>query len=220
MYPLSWRRAVKMGRLVLILAAAVLVCAHAFPAEGDRLKSGPQAGDNLPGPFYPLVAHSGEPGVVGKRIDFSEKYGQSPVVLVFAREITNPLTTLVKKLDAEVAKRKSAKLRAIVVILSDDYALETSLKDYGKKKAIKHVNLAIMEPDSARPYKVSKEADVTVVMYKRRKVEANHAFKKGELNENAVRRILADVPKVTSQRGDGPDKARAERLGSDMDRES
>ena len=75
-----------------------------------------------------------------------------------------------------------------------------SLKDYGKKKAIKHVNLAIMEPDGARPYKLSKEADVTVVMYKRKKVEANHAFKKGELNEKGVETILADVPKITSDK--------------------
>ena len=183
-------------KLVFVVTLAFVVGGDAITAEKGALKSGPQAGDNLPGPFYPLVAHSGEPDLVGKKIDFSEKYGQSPVVLVFAREITNPLTTLVKKLDAEVAKRKSAKLRAIVVSLSDDYALEMSLKDYGKKKAIKHVNLAIMEPDGARPYKLSKEADVTVVMYKRKKVEANHAFKKGELNEKGVETILADVPKI------------------------
>jgi len=197
---LFWRRAVMMRQLFFVLALAFVLCGQAGTAEKGALKSGPQAGDNLPGPFYPLVAHSGEPDLVGKKIDFSEKYGQSPVVLVFAREITNPLTTLVKKLDAEVAKRKSAKLRAIVVSLSDDYALEMSLKDYGKKKAIKHVNLAIMEPDGARPYKLSKEADVTVVMYKRKKVEANHAFKKGELNEKGVETILADVPKITSDK--------------------
>jgi len=27
-------------------------------------------------------------------------------------------------------------------------------------------------------------------------VEANHAFKKGELNEQAVEQILADIPKI------------------------
>ena len=189
-----------MGRLCLVLVFAVLVCTYAIAAEKDDLKSGPQAGENLTGPFLSLVAHSGEPDLVGKKNDFFEQYGQSPVVLVFAREMTNPLTRLVKKLDAEVAKRKSARLRAIVVILSDDDALETSLKDYGKKQAIKHVHLAIMEPDGPKLYKVSKEADVTVVMYKKRKVEANHAFKKGELNEKGVEKILADLPLIVSGR--------------------
>jgi hypothetical protein len=189
-----------MRQLCFFLTLVFVLCCQVGTAEKANLKSGPQVGDNLPGPFHSLVAHSGEPDLVGKKIDFSERYGQSPVVLVFAREMTNPLTSLVKKLDAEVAERKSAKLGAIVVILSDDDALETSLNDYGKKQAIKHVNLAIMEPDGPKPYKVSKEADVTVVLYKRRKVEANHAFKKGELNEKGVEKILADLPKITSDK--------------------
>ena len=110
------------------------------------------------------------------------------------------MTDLIKKLDAEVAKRKSAKLRAIVIILSDDDAVETNLKDFGEKQGIKHVNLAIMEPTGPKHYKLSKEADVTVLIYKKRKVEANHTFKKGELNEKGVERILADVPKIASKR--------------------
>ena len=62
------------------------------------------------------------------------------------------------------------------------------------------VNLAIMEPAGPKHYKLSKEADVTVVIYKKRKVEANHAFKSGELNQKGVERILADVPKIASKR--------------------
>ena len=137
---------------------------------------------------------------MGTKMDFTEMFGPNPVVLIFAREMTKPLTRLVKKLDAEVAKRKSARLRAVVVILSDEDALENKLKEYGEKQEIEHVNLAIMEPDGPKHYKLSKEADVTVLLYKRLKVQANHAFKKGELNENGVEKILADVPKITSEK--------------------
>jgi hypothetical protein len=186
--------------VLLLLAPVLLLCGNAVPAEKDDLKSGPQAGENLPGPFLSLVAYSGEAGLAGKKTDFFEQYGQSPVVLVFAREFNVRLTDLVKKLDAEVAKKKSAKLRAIVVIPSDDDALETNLKDFGEKEGIKNVNLAIMEPAGPKHYKLSKEADVTVIIYKRRKVEANHAFKKGDLDANGVEKILADLSKITAKR--------------------
>jgi len=69
-----------------------------------------------------------------------------------------------------------------------------------EKQGIKHVNLAIMEPAGPKHYKLSKEADVTVLLYKRRKVEANHAFKKGDLNEKALESILADLSKITTKR--------------------
>jgi hypothetical protein len=189
-----------MRRLFFDFFPAVLLCACAAPAASDDLKSGPQAKENLPGPFLSLVAHSGEPGLVGRKTDFLEMYGQGPVVLVFAREMSKPLTSLVKKLDAEVAKRKSARLRAVVVILADDEAVENRLKEFGERQRVKHVNLAIMEPDGPKHYKLSKEADVTVLLYKRLTVQANHAFKKGELKKKGVEAILSDVPKILSNR--------------------
>jgi hypothetical protein len=188
------------GRLFLFFVSAVPLCAYAVAAETRGLKSGPQAGDKLPGPFHSLVAYSGDPSLAGKRNDFVEMCGQNPVVLVFAREMTKPLTRLVNRLDAEAAKHKSAKLSVVVVILSDDNARENNLKEYGEKQGIKHVHLAIMESDGPKSYNLPKEADVTVLLYKRQKVEANHAFKKGELSEEGLESILADVPKITARR--------------------
>ena len=187
-------------RLFFVLVPAVLLCGYAVTAEKVDLKSGPQAGDNLPGPFLSLVAYSGEPSIVGQKIDFFEMNGQGPVVLVFAGEMTKPLTKLVNKLDTEAAKHKSAKLTVVVVILSDDDALQNNLKEYGEKQGIKHVNLTIMEPGGPKHYKLTKEADVTVLLCKRQKVEANHAFRKGELSEEGLKSILADVPKIVAKR--------------------
>ena len=187
-------------RWLFVLAAVLLLGGYAGAAQKDDFKSGPQAGATLPGPFLSLVAYSGEPGLVGKKNDFFEMYGQDPVVLVFARAMTKPLTRLVNELDAEAAKDKSAKLRVVVVLLADDGALENNLKEYGEKQALKHVNLAIMEPRGPKLYNVSKEAEVTVLLYKRRRVEASHAFRKGELSLEGLESILADVPKITARR--------------------
>ena len=51
---------------------------------------------------------------------------------------------------------------------------------------MKKVILTIDQPDGPKAYKVAKDADVTVIFYNERKVEANHAFKKGELDEKAI----------------------------------
>jgi hypothetical protein len=186
-------------RLFWVLVPAVLLCGYAAAAEKADLKSGPQAGDNLPGAFGCVVAHSGHPSLAGKRTDFIEMYGQAPVVLVFAREMSKPLTKLINKLDEEAARHKSAKLRVVVVMLSDGGALESNLKEQGEKQGLKHVSLAIMEPEGPKLYKLRKEADLTVLLYKRQKVEANHAFKKGELDAEGLESILDDVPKITAK---------------------
>jgi hypothetical protein len=183
-----------------VVAFGLLVAGSAAGAGEGGLPSGPQAGSPLPGPFNPLnVTNAEMPDAAGKKSDYVEQHGQDPVVLVFAREVSEPLTALIKKLDTEVAKNRSAKLRAVVVVLSEDDEAESKLKMFGEKEGVKNVSLALMSPDRLKHYKLSEAADSTVVLYKRLKVEANHAFRKGELNEKAVGAILADLPKIVSR---------------------
>jgi L-lactate utilization protein LutC len=116
--------------------------------------------------------------------------------MIFAREINDPLTSLVKKLDAEVAKNKSAKVKSAVVMLTDDEGMEKKLKELNEKQGIKHVSLGVDNPAGPAKWKVAKEADVTVVLYTKRQYTANHAFRKGALNDQAIEKILADLPKI------------------------
>jgi hypothetical protein len=121
------------------------------------------------------------------------------VVLVFAREMTAPLTNLISKLDVQAAGDKSARLKIAVVFLSDDDALETNLKKYAAQQALKHVNLAIMEPDGPKHYKLSKAAEVTILMYKRMKVEGNYAFTAGQLSQERIENVVADLSKLVAK---------------------
>src|SRR5262249_25024159 len=106
------------------------------------------------------------------------------------------LTSLVKKIDAETAKHKSDRMGSFVVFLSDDEGLQGKVKDLADKEGIKTCVLTIDNPAGPPAYKVAKDADVTVVLYDRRNVKANHAFKKGELNDQAIERVVADLPKI------------------------
>jgi predicted TIM-barrel fold metal-dependent hydrolase len=121
--------------------------------------------------------------------------------MIFAREVNDSLTSLVKKLDAEVAKNKSARLGAFVVVLtSDEAATQQQLEELVKKEGIKHVSLTVGDEAGPPAYKVAKEADVTAVLYKGGVVTANHAYKKGEFNAEAADKFLADLPKIVGSK--------------------
>jgi predicted P-loop ATPase len=116
--------------------------------------------------------------------------------MIFAREISDNLTSLVKKIDAETAKNKSAKMGSFIVFLSDDESLQDKLKDLATKEGIKNCIFALDNPAGPKGYEVAKDADVTVVLYRQQKVESNYSFKKGALNAKAIDAIIADVPKI------------------------
>jgi hypothetical protein len=120
--------------------------------------------------------------------------------MIFAREVSDPLTSLVKKIDAATAKNSDCSMGSFVVFLSDDEGLEKKLKDLAKKDKIDHTVLSIDNPAGPRGYGIAKDADVTVVLYTNRTVKANYAFKKGEMKEADVDKIVGDVSKILPQK--------------------
>jgi len=110
--------------------------------------------------------------------------------VIFARENSDDLTSLVKKIDAE------SKINSFIVYLSDDEKFQNGLKGFAEKNKIEHTILSIDNPAGPKGYNIAKEADVTVLLYKGKKVEANHAFRKGELNSGAIERVIADLAKI------------------------
>ena len=117
--------------------------------------------------------------------------------MIFAREVSGPLTSLVKKIDAETVKHENKKMGSFVVFLSNKESLEKELKSLADKEGVKQTILTIDEPAGPEGYKVAKDADVTVVLYNKRKVEGNYVFRKGELNDKAIDKIISDVTKIT-----------------------
>jgi hypothetical protein len=175
------------------------------PADDPRrqggVRSGPQQGAALPGTFNPInVTNVDLPGRAGTRNDYTEQYGFGPVILVFARDLSGPLVTLARRLDGEVARNRSARLRAVVVVLSGEAGLEEKLTELGRQEGISNVSLAFMEPPGPKDYDLARAADVTVVLYGKRTVAANHAFMKGQLNEEAIAAVLRDVPRIIARR--------------------
>jgi hypothetical protein len=157
------------------------------------VKSGPQVGDDVPGPFHPLNV-TGEHA--GKKACLFCQNGPNPTAVVFAREATPQITALLKKLDEATAKNKDRHMGSFAVFCSDADGLETRLKDIAAKQKIDNLILSIDNPSGPKDYKISKDAEVTVLLYHDFNVKANHSFRKGELREADITRIVADVAKI------------------------
>jgi uncharacterized protein (TIGR03067 family) len=155
--------------------------------------SGPQVGEKVAG-FLPL--HLTGPHE-GKKSDLVEEYGANPVVLVFTREISPPLISLITKTNAALGQHKAAKLRGAVVFLGDeDWLTDRRLTGVMSDAKLKDIVLATDKGAGPAGYKIHKDAGVTVLLYARQTVRANFAFSKGTLTEADVIKMLADVTKI------------------------
>jgi hypothetical protein len=116
--------------------------------------------------------------------------------MIFAREVSDPLTGLVKEIDKATSSNAASHMGSFVVFCSDQKGLEAKLKDLAKREKLKDIVLTIDNPKGPESYKIAKEADVTVVLYDHRKVKANYAFRKGGLGMADIYQIIGDLPKI------------------------
>ena len=178
----------------MVLASFVAVCGVVYAADKTEVKSGPQVGEAVPGPFSPLNINGEE---AGNNSCLFCRNGNNPVVMIFARQADDATCKLIKTVEKATAANKDAKLGSFVVFCSDDKALEAKLKEVCKAEKLENCVLSIDTPEGPAKYDVAKDADVTVVLYNKRKVVANHAFKKGELSEEEITKVMAELPKIT-----------------------
>jgi hypothetical protein len=109
------------------------------------------------------------------------------------------LTSLVKKIDVATAAHKKQRMGSFVVFLNDEEGLKDKLKSLSDKEGFKDIVLTIDNPSGPKDYKVAKDAEVTVVLYDRHKVESNFAFRKGQLTSEAIERIVGDLKKIVPE---------------------
>ena len=112
----------KTYRRFIVICAAAVFCAAALilvagVSAGEAVKSGPQVGENVPGPFHPLNING---AAAGQKNCLYCQNGTNPVAMVFARTNSPELTALIKKLDACTAKNSEARMGSFVVYLNDD----------------------------------------------------------------------------------------------------
>lgn len=161
---------------------------------GEPCVSGLKPGKR-PGPYSALVSVGVERG---QQHCFVCETADRPAVIVFARQLSEPLGKLVRGLDKARADHKDADLRAWVTFLSDDQtALDPQVVEWSKKHALRNVPLGVFEDVVGPPsYLLARDADVTVLLAVKQKVIRNFAFRAGELNDERIADILKAVPQI------------------------
>lgn len=86
-------------------------------------------------------------------------------------------------------------MRAFVVLLTDDPdAAAADLTSLANDQGIQHTPLTTYDGvDGPAKYRISEDAEVTILMWAEKKVKVNHAFGTGELNASAINTITADT---------------------------
>jgi hypothetical protein len=110
--------------------------------------------------------------------------------------LTDELVSVIKHLDEMVdpaAKIKGDSRHAFVVYLTEDpETAEKELEAIAKKHELKNIPLTIYdELTGPKPYKLSKAAEVTIMMWNNATVATNHAFASAKINKAAQDSVLA-----------------------------
>jgi hypothetical protein len=181
-----------------LFAAAVVASLVGGFALAAEIKSGPQVGEKLAGPFHPLNVNGEK---AGEKNCLYCQNGSNPVAMVFARSTDCEGTQkLIKKLEEVTAANSKCEMGSFVVFLTDDDKAEKSLKKLADDAKLKHVVLAIDNPAGPKGYEVSKDADLTVVLYTDHMVKANYSFEKGKITDKDIEAISKDVSKILPEK--------------------
>jgi hypothetical protein len=175
--------------LVLVLFTLPIMAA-------GTAKSGPQAGQKVPGPFEPLNVNGPD---AGKKSCLYCRNSFHPAVMIFAREASPEVVALLERVNAATAAHGDASMGSCAIFCNESENLPAQLGQIVKQKNLSQTILATYTADGPPRYKIAADADVTVLLYSHYTVKANHSFKKGELTESNIATILADLPLILSQ---------------------
>jgi hypothetical protein len=176
------------------MVALLLVGASGIVLAAAKLESGLPVGEEVPAFNVRDVTGPAK----GTTLCYACRYGSRPVVAIFAREVNGSVKELVAKIDEKVGANKDKKMAAFVVVLTEDPdGVEPKLETLVKEAKISNTPLTIVEGVTGPPdYRLSMDAEVTVLMWVGSQVKVNQAFAKGKLDKKAVDELVAETKKI------------------------
>ncbi len=154
---------------------------------------------NIPGDFHPYNVTGKYQGRYHSHIS---EYGLEPIVMIVTHEVefSDPLKSLLKKIDDAVEKNPTARLHAFVVVLSEDVSevigadsksddkrieVATQLEDQAKALMLKHVDVVLAGKADLQKYNLD-DASFACYLFQRAKVTASVILKAGDMLTDAV----------------------------------
>ncbi|MCA9245584.1 MAG: hypothetical protein KDA42_00685 [Planctomycetales bacterium] len=187
-----------MSKTLSMVAVLALATSSTFALAGE--KSGLQPGDSVPAFVVEKCAGNANDGVEkGATLCYRCKLGGRPVVAVFTRSADENVANLMKEIDTVVEKYSDKQAASFVNLIGKDAdALKQDASKLVEHSGAKNVAVVVPNDNENGPasYKLNPKVDVTVLVYNRSKVQANHSLSAKELNKAAIAQIISDAEKM------------------------
>jgi hypothetical protein len=163
----------------------------------DPCISGPQSGQKI-GPYSFLVATGPQRG---QQTCYVCETGEKPAVVVFSRKLSKPLGKLVVKCNDWVTAQPKDAARSWMTVLGEKTVNLDDLAKSAKHAGIQSTPVGVFDDPLGPPsFKLSEEAEVTVLLWVNRKIVANFAFRENELNDEATKKIGEAMGKLVEKK--------------------
>ncbi|MBI1789444.1 MAG: hypothetical protein HYR60_18060 [Acidobacteria bacterium] len=153
----------------------------------DRLYSGPQPGEPLPR-FQALAATGPH---AGREVDYIAEFGNSPILLIFIRDIDRNVYRTLWPCDRYASERPGLKT-LFVYLAPDKVEGERRMRQVAKSLSLEvPVAASIEGVEGPGAYGLNRQVAVTAIVAKDGKVVANHAIVQPGASE--AQRIIGDL---------------------------
>jgi len=179
----------------LLAFVALVVASVGMAIAAEKVQSGLEKGARVPA-FY--VKDVTGPAKDGDELCYRCRYGNQPVVTIFAKEMTDEVAALAKELDGVVAKNRDQKMAGFVVLMSSDpEKAAPTLAKTAEKLKIEQLPLTTFKgTEGPKGYKINEKADVTVMMWVDGFVKVSEGFNKGDLTKEAISKVAAETKNI------------------------
>src|SRR5437764_3737919 len=182
----------RLGLLILVLSSPCSPCLRGELFAEEPCVSGLPAGQR-PGPYAFEVVTGPQRG---QSCCYICETGDKPAAVVFARGLTGPLGRLVAGLDKAATDGQPAGFRTWLTLLAPAAGEDARLVEWGQKYALRMPLGTFADADGPPAYRLNRAADVTVLLFVKKKVVANFAFRAGELTEAKADDVVAALKKL------------------------
>ncbi len=119
--------------------------------------------------------------------------------MVFARKTNDALASLVKQIENVIKENMDQKVASFVNILGEDeQATRKAARRFAEEHDVSDVAIVVPRDHENGPpsFKISPDAEVTVMLYRNTTVKANHSTGPDGLTDKRIAAIVADTAKI------------------------
>src|SRR5262245_5347518 len=183
-----YARVVSFAVAAVVSLAVLMVCGQGIGTADEKdAPAGCAVGAEVPS-FYVREVTGSRPN---QAICLVCRYGGRPVVMVCARELNERVEQLLVKLDRVVDGERAQGLRGFAIFCDVKAAeLQPKLFNLARREKLSLPLAFPVETSGPHSLELPEKAQVTVLLYRQKKIAERFVFEPGELSDKQVDRVL------------------------------